>query len=181
MRWPRLLAIYPRLLSILLGVNFWQLVAVWCNNLTPQWAACANAYASLLNSLSLMLMHDLTLTPDITVSRLGVDVFIMLNALTHKSHDAKALLSSLDINGSDTLDNLFSQSIGKTWKIIYQVHEPSPFCRCLNRSKQFGKSRLGVFAETKWRKLSMTCAWWRKILYGVISQLAGRTPAARFL
>ncbi|BFL69172.1 hypothetical protein SKB0120_02340 [Moraxella osloensis] len=129
--------------------QFWQLVAVWCNNLTLNEQPVPTAYASLLNNLSLMLTHDLTLTPDITVSRLGVDVLLALNALTHKSHDAKALLSSLDINSSDTLDNLFSQVLEKLEKIIYQVHEPLTILPLLESVKNSLANRGWVFYENQ--------------------------------
>ena len=129
--------------------QFWQLVAVWCNNLTLNEQPAPTAYALLLNSLSLMLMHDLTLTPDITVSRLGVDVLLALNALMHKSHDAKALLSSLDINSSDTLDNLFSQVLEKLEKIIYQVHEPLTILPLLESVKNSLANRGWVFYENQ--------------------------------
>jgi len=129
--------------------QFWQLVAVWCNNLTLNKQPAPTAYASLLNSLSLVLMHDLTLTPDITVSRLAVDVLLALNALTHKSHDAKALLSSLDINSSDTLDNLFSQVLEKLEKIIYQVHEPLTILPLLESVKNSLANRGWVFYENQ--------------------------------
>nr|WP_312276673.1 Hpt domain-containing protein [Moraxella sp. CTOTU46711] len=129
--------------------QFWQLVAVWCNNLTINEQPAPTAYASLLNSLSLVLTHDLTLTPDITVSRLGVDVLLSLNALTHKSHDAKALLSSLDINSSDTLDNLFSQALEKLEKIIYQVHEPLTILPLLESVKNSLANRGWVFYENQ--------------------------------
>nr|WP_312383734.1 Hpt domain-containing protein [Moraxella sp. CTOTU47579] len=129
--------------------QFWQLVAVWCNNLTLNEQPAPTAYASLLNSLSLMLTHDLTLTPDITVSRLAVDVLLALNALTHKSHDAKALLSSLDINSSDTLDNLFSQVLEKLEKIIYQVHEPLTILPMLESVKNSLANRGWVFYENQ--------------------------------
>ena len=129
--------------------QFWQLVAVWCNNLTINEQPAPIAYASLLNSLSLMLTHDLTLTPDITVSRLAVDVLLALNALTHKSHDAKALLSSLDINSSDTLDNLFSQVLEKLEKIIYQVHEPLAILPLLESVKNSLANRGWVFYENQ--------------------------------
>lgn len=129
--------------------QFWQLVAVWCNNLTINDQPAPTAYASLLNSLSLVLTHDLTLTPDITVSRLGVDVLLALNALTHKSHDAKALLSSLDINSSDALDNLFSQVLEKLEKIIYQVHEPLTILPLLESVKNSLANRGWVFYENQ--------------------------------
>lgn len=129
--------------------QFWQLVAVWCNNLTINEQPAPTAYASLLNSLSLMLTHDLTLTPDITVSRLAVDVLLALNALTHKSHDAKALLSSLDINSSDTLDNLFSQVLEKLEKIIYQLHEPLTILPMLESVKNSLANRGWVFYENQ--------------------------------
>lgn len=129
--------------------QFWQLVAVWCNNLTINEQPAPTANASLLNSLSLMLTHDLTLTPDITVSRLAVDVLLALNALTHKSHDAKALLSSLDINSSDTLDNLFSQVLEKLEKIIYQVHEPLTILPLLESVKNSLANRGWVFYENQ--------------------------------
>ena len=129
--------------------QFWQLVAVWCNNLTLNEQPAPTAYASLLNSLSLVLTHDLTLTPDITVSRLAVDVLLALNALTHKSHDAKALLSSLDINSSDTLDNLFSQVLEKLEKIIYQVHEPLTILPLLESVKNSLANRGWVFYENQ--------------------------------
>ena len=129
--------------------QFWQLVAVWCNNLTINEQPVPTAYASLLNSLSLVLTHDLTLTPDITVSRLAVDVLLALNALTHKSHDAKALLSSLDINSSDTLDNLFSQVLEKLEKIIYQVHEPLTILPLLESVKNSLANRGWVFYENQ--------------------------------
>ncbi len=129
--------------------QFWQLVAVWCNNLTINEQPAPTAYASLLNSLSLLLTHDLTLTPDITVSRLAVDVLLALNALTHKSHDAKALLSSLDINSSDTLDNLFSQVLEKLEKIIYQVHEPLTILPLLESVKNSLANRGWVFYENQ--------------------------------
>ncbi|MEX6457985.1 Hpt domain-containing protein [Moraxella osloensis] len=129
--------------------QFWQLVAVWCNNLTINDQPAPTAYASLLNSLSLVLTHDLTLTPDITVSRLAVDVLLALNALTHKSHDAKALLSSLDINSSDTLDNLFSQVLEKLEKIIYQVHEPLTILPLLESVKNSLANRGWVFYENQ--------------------------------
>ena len=129
--------------------QFWQLVAVWCNNLTLNEQPAPTAYAALLNSLSLVLTHDLTLTPDITVSRLAVDVLLALNALTHKSHDAKALLSSLDINSSDTLDNLFSQVLEKLEKIIYQVHEPLTILPLLESVKNSLANRGWVFYENQ--------------------------------
>ena len=129
--------------------QFWQLVAVWCNNLTINEQPAPTAYASLLNSLSLLLTHDLTLTPDITVSRLAVDVLLALNALTHKSHDAKVLLSSLDINSSDTLDNLFSQVLEKLEKIIYQVHEPLTILPLLESVKNSLANRGWVFYENQ--------------------------------
>lgn len=129
--------------------QFWQLVAVWCNNLTLNEQPAPTAYAALLNSLSLVLTHDLTLTPDITVSRLAVDVLLALNALTHKSHDAKALLSSLDINSSDTLDNLFSQILEKLEKIIYQVHEPLTILPLLESVKNSLANRGWVFYENQ--------------------------------
>lgn len=129
--------------------QFWQLVAVWCNNLTLNEQPAPTAYASLLNSLSLLLTHDLILTPDITVSRLAVDVLLALNALTHKSHDAKALLSSLDINSSDTLDNLFSQVLEKLEKIIYQVHEPLTILPLLESVKNSLANRGWVFYENQ--------------------------------
>lgn len=129
--------------------QFWQLVAVWCNNLTINDKPAPTAYASLLNSLSLVLTHDLTLTPDITVSRLAVDVLLALNALTHKSHDAKALLSSLDINSGDTLDNLFSQVLEKLEKIIYQVHEPLTILPLLESVKNSLANRGWVFYENQ--------------------------------
>ena len=129
--------------------QFWQLVAVWCNNLTLNEQPAPTAYAALLNSLSLLLTHDLTLTPDITVSRLAVDVLLALNALTHKSHDAKALLSSLDINSSDTLDNLFSQVLEKLEKIIYQVHEPLTILPLLESVKNSLANRGWVFYENQ--------------------------------
>lgn len=129
--------------------QFWQLVAVWCNNLTINEQPAPTANASLLNSLSLLLTHDLTLTPDITVSRLAVDVLLALNALTHKSHDAKALLSSLDINSSDTLDNLFSQVLEKLEKIIYQVHEPLTILPLLESVKNSLANRGWVFYENQ--------------------------------
>ncbi|AME01366.1 hybrid sensor histidine kinase/response regulator [Moraxella osloensis] len=129
--------------------QFWQLVAVWCNNLTLNEQPAPTAYATLLNSLSLVLTHDLTLTPDITVSRLAVDVLLALNALTHKSHDAKALLSSLDINSSDTLDNLFSQVLEKLEKIIYQVHEPLTILPLLESVKNSLANRGWVFYENQ--------------------------------
>ena len=129
--------------------QFWQLVAVWCNNLTLNEQPVPTAYASLLNSLSLVLTHDLTLTPDITVSRLAVDVLLALNVLTHKSHDAKALLSSLDINSSDTLDNLFSQVLEKLEKIIYQVHEPLTILPLLESVKNSLANRGWVFYENQ--------------------------------
>ena len=129
--------------------QFWQLVAVWCNNLTINDKPAPTAYASLLNSLSLVLTHDLTLTPDITVSRLAVDVLLALNALTHKSHDAKALLSSLDINSSDTLDNLFSQVLEKLEKIIHQVHEPLTILPLLESVKNSLANRGWVFYENQ--------------------------------
>ena len=129
--------------------QFWQLVAVWCNNLTLNEQPVPTAYASLLNSLSLVLTHDLTLTPDITVSRLAVDVLLALNALTHKSHDAKALLSSLDINSSDTLDNLFSQVLEKLEKIIYHVHEPLTILALLESVKNSLANRGWVFYENQ--------------------------------
>lgn len=129
--------------------QFWQLVAVWCNNLTLNEQPAPTAYASLLNSLSLVLTHDLTLTPDITVSRLAVDVLLALNALTHKSHDAKALLSSLDINSSDALDNLFSQVLEKLEKIIYQVHEPLTILPLLESVKNSLANRGWVFYENQ--------------------------------
>ncbi len=129
--------------------QFWQLVAVWCNNLTINEQPAPTDYASLLNSLSLLLTHDLTLTPDITVSRLAVDVLLALNALTHKSHDAKALLSSLDINSSDTLDNLFSQVLEKLEKIIYQVHEPLTILPLLESVKNSLANRGWVFYENQ--------------------------------
>ena len=129
--------------------QFWQLVAVWCNNLTLNEQPAPTAYASLLNSLSLVLTHDLTLTPDITVSRLAVDVLLALNALTHKSHDAKALLSSLDINSSDTLDNLFSQVLEKLEKIIYHVHEPLTILPLLESVKNSLANRGWVFYENQ--------------------------------
>lgn len=129
--------------------QFWQLVAVWCNNLTLNEQPAPTAYASLLNSLSLVLTHDLTLTPDITVSRLGVDVLLALNALTHKSHDAKALLSGLDINSSDALDNLFSQVLEKFEKIIYQVHEPLTILPMLESVKNSLANRGWVFYENQ--------------------------------
>ena len=129
--------------------QFWQLVAVWCNNLIINEQPVPTAYASLLNSLSLVLTHDLTLTPDITVSRLAVDVLLALNALTHKSHDAKALLSSLDINSSDALDNLFSQVLEKLEKIIYQVHEPLTILPLLESVKNSLANRGWVFYENQ--------------------------------
>ena len=129
--------------------QFWQLVAVWCNNLTLNEQPAPTAYAALLNSLSLVLTHDLTLTPDITVSRLAVDVLLALNALTHKSHDAKALLSSLDINSNDTLDNLFSQVLEKLEKIIYQVHEPLTILPLLESVKNSLANRGWVFYENQ--------------------------------
>ena len=129
--------------------QFWQLVAVWCNNLTLNEQPAPTAYASLLNSLSLVLTHDLTLTPDITVSRLAVDVLLALNALTYKSHDAKALLSSLDINSSDTLDNLFSQVLEKLEKIIYHVHEPLTILALLESVKNSLANRGWVFYENQ--------------------------------
>lgn len=129
--------------------QFWQLVAVWCNNLTLNEQPAPTAYASLLNSLSLVLTHDLTLTPDITASRLAVDVLLALNVLTHKSHDAKALLSSLDINSSDTLDNLFSQVLEKLEKIIYQVHEPLTILPLLESVKNSLANRGWVFYENQ--------------------------------
>ncbi|WNP27299.1 Hpt domain-containing protein [Moraxella sp. DOX410] len=129
--------------------QFWQLVAVWCNNLTINEQPAPTANASLLNSLSLLLTHDLTLTPDITVSRLAVDVLLALNALTHKSHDTKALLSSLDINSSDTLDNLFSQVLEKLEKIIYQVHEPLTILPLLESVKNSLANRGWVFYENQ--------------------------------
>lgn len=129
--------------------QFWQLVAVWCNNLTINEQPAPTANASLLNSLSLLLTHDLTLTPDITVSRLAVDVLLALNALTHKSHDTKALLSSLDINSSDTLDNLFSQVLEKFEKIIYQVHEPLTILPLLESVKNSLANRGWVFYENQ--------------------------------
>lgn len=129
--------------------QFWQLVAVWCNNLTINEQPAPTAYAALLNSLSLVLTHDLTLTPDITVSRLAVDVLLALNALTHKSHDAKVLLSSLDINSSDTLDNLFSQVLEKLEKIIYQVHEPLTILPLLESVKNSLANRGWVFYENQ--------------------------------
>lgn len=129
--------------------QFWQLVAVWCNNLTLNEQPVPTAYAALLNSLSLVLTHDLTLTPDITVSRLAVDVLLALNALTHKSHDAKALLSSLDINSSDTLDNLFSQVLEKLEKIIYHVHEPLTILPLLESVKNSLANRGWVFYENQ--------------------------------
>ena len=129
--------------------QFWQLVAVWCNNLTLNEQPAPTAYAALLNSLSLVLTHDLTLTPDITVSRLAVDVLLALNALTHKSHDAKALLSSLDINSSDTLDNLFSQVLEKLEKIIYHVHEPLTILALLESVKNSLANRGWVFYENQ--------------------------------
>ena len=129
--------------------QFWQLVAVWCNNLTINEQPAPTAYASLLNSLSLVLTHDLTLTPDITVSRLAVDVLLALNALTHKSHDAKDLLSSLDINSSDALDNLFSQVLEKLEKIIYQVHEPLTILPLLESVKNSLANRGWVFYENQ--------------------------------
>nr|WP_224053285.1 Hpt domain-containing protein [Moraxella osloensis] len=129
--------------------QFWQLVAVWCNNLTINEQPVPTAYASLLNSVSLVLTHDLTLIPDITVSRLAVDVLLALNALTHKSHDAKALLSSLDINSSDALDNLFSQVLEKLEKIIYQVHEPLTILPLLESVKNSLANRGWVFYENQ--------------------------------
>ena len=129
--------------------QFWQLVAVWCNNLTINEQPAPTAYASLLNSLSLVLTHDLTLTPDITVSRLAVDVLLALNALNHKSHDAKDLLSSLDINSSDALDNLFSQVLEKLEKIIYQVHEPLTILPLLESVKNSLANRGWVFYENQ--------------------------------
>ena len=72
--------------------QFWHLVSAWCDSLAINAQPVPSDYAATLDSISVLLTSDFTASPDVTVSRLAIDVLLQLNTLTHKSHDGEVLL-----------------------------------------------------------------------------------------